>query len=117
MTLLIKTNADRWTRMIRATGVVGLVSVVLLFAPIIAISSLGEPSFLASAGEARAFFINGNATWAQAASVLASVGDRPDLVCHRAVLVARPARGKPTVAVVALVSGIMLPAYLLLDVS
>jgi hypothetical protein len=48
MTLLIETSADRWTRMIRGTGVVGLVSVVLLFAPIIAISSLGEPPFVAT---------------------------------------------------------------------
>jgi hypothetical protein len=70
MTLLIETNADRWTGMIRGTGVVGLVSVVLLFAPIIAISSLGEPPFLASAEQARACFVNGSAGWAQAATSL-----------------------------------------------
>jgi hypothetical protein len=54
MTLLIETNADRWTRLTRGTGIAGLVSIVLLFAPIIAISSLGEPAFLASAEQARA---------------------------------------------------------------
>jgi hypothetical protein len=69
MTLLIETSADRWTRMIRGTGVVGLVSVVLLFAPIIAISSLGEPPFVASAEQARAFFVNGSAGWVEAAMV------------------------------------------------
>jgi hypothetical protein len=73
MTLLIETSADRWTRMIRSTGVVGLVSVVLLFAPIIAISSVGEPPFLASAEQARAFFINGSEGWLQAATSLISL--------------------------------------------
>ena len=49
MTVLIETSADRWTRMIRATGVVGLVTIVVLFAGVIA-SAPGERCLLASPG-------------------------------------------------------------------
>ena len=55
MTVLIETSADRWTRMIRATGVVGLVTIVVLFAGVA--SAPGEP-FTASPQEALAFFIS-----------------------------------------------------------
>jgi len=37
MAALIETSSDRWMRMIRSTGVVGLVTFVVLFAAIIAI--------------------------------------------------------------------------------
>jgi hypothetical protein len=47
MTALIETSSDRWKRMVRSTGVVGLVTFVVLFAALIA-SSPGEPQFLAS---------------------------------------------------------------------
>ena len=36
MTAFIETSSDRWTRMIRSTGVVGLVTFVVLFAALIA---------------------------------------------------------------------------------
>jgi hypothetical protein len=100
MTLLIETNADRWTRLTRGTGIAGLVSIVLLFAPIIAISSLGEPAFLASAEQARAFFIKGSAGWAAGGDVAdRPVGDRTDLVRGRTVPAAWPGRGEPAIAV------------------
>jgi hypothetical protein len=119
MTLLIETNADRWTRMIRSTGVVGLVSVVLLFAPIIAISSLGEPPFVASAEQARAFFLNGNVGWAQAAMSLAALSAIGLIwfVVGLSLLLGRAEGSPPWRSAVALVSGALLPAYLLLDVS
>ena len=34
MTLRIETSTDRWARMIRTTGVVGLITIAVLFAPI-----------------------------------------------------------------------------------
>jgi hypothetical protein len=119
MTLLIETNADRWTGMIRGTGVVGLVSVVLLFAPIIAISSLGEPPFLASAEQARAFFVNGSAGWVQAATSLTTPSAIGLIwfVAGLCLLLGRAEGSPPWRSVVALVSGVLLPAYLLLDVS
>jgi hypothetical protein len=119
MTLLIETNADRWTGMIRGTGVVGLVSVVLLFAPIIAISSLGEPPFLASAEQARAFFVNGSAGWVQAATALTTLSAIGLIwfVAGLCLLLGRAEGSPPWRSVVALVSGVLLPAYLLLDVS
>jgi hypothetical protein len=119
MTLLIETSADRWTRMIRSTGVVGLVSVVLLFAPIIAISSVGEPPFLTSAEQARAFFINGSEGWLQAATSLISLSAIGLIwfVAGLCLLLGRAEGSPPWRSVVALVSGVLLPAYLLLDVS
>jgi hypothetical protein len=72
MTALIETSSDRWTRMIRSTGVVGLVTFVVLFAAIIAMS-LGEPAFTASPEEARAFYLNSTAGWVQAAMAVAGL--------------------------------------------
>jgi hypothetical protein len=119
MTLLIDTGADRWTRMLRGTGVVGLVSIVLLFAPVIAISSLGEPPFVASAEQARVFFINGSQRWVQTATALTSLAAIGLIwfVVGLSLLLGRAEGSPPWRSAVALVSGIMLPAYLLLDAS
>ena len=119
MTLLIETNADRWTRLTRGTGIAGLVSIVLLFAPIIAISSLGEPAFLASAEQARAFFVKGSAGWAQAATSLTALSAIGLIwfVVGLSLLLGRAEGSPPLRSAVALVSGVLLPAYLLLDVS
>jgi hypothetical protein len=119
MTLLIKTSADRWTRLARGTGIVGLVSIALLFAPIIAISSLGEPPFVTSAEQARAFFVNGSAGWAQAAmslTTLSAIG-LVWFVVGLCLLLGRAEGNPPWRSAVAIVSGAVLPAYLLLDVS
>jgi hypothetical protein len=119
MTLQIETGADRWTRMIRSTGVVGLVSFVALFAPIIAIASVGEPPFVASAEQARAFFVNASAGWVQVAMALASLSAIGLIwfVVGLSLLLGRAEGSPPWRSGVALLSGIMLPAYLLLDVS
>jgi hypothetical protein len=66
MTALIETSSDRRTRMIRSTGLVGLVTIVVLFAAVIA-SAPGEPPFPASPEEALAFYLNSTAGWVQAA--------------------------------------------------
>ena len=40
---------DPWRGLSRSTGIAGLVAFVLVFTPIIAISTQGEPSFTATA--------------------------------------------------------------------
>jgi hypothetical protein len=54
--------------MIRSTGVVGLVTFVMVFGALIA-STPGEPTFLVSPEEALAFNLNTAAGWVQAAMV------------------------------------------------
>ncbi len=111
--------ADPWARMTRGTGLIGLASVVLLFAPIIAISTLGEPSFTATANEAHAFFRKAGAGWVQTAQAvlgLAALG-LVWFVAGLALLLGRAEGRPPWRATVAGLSGLLLPAYLLVDVS
>ncbi|KRE21064.1 hypothetical protein [Agromyces sp. Soil535] len=63
---------DRWRGLARTTGILALVAVVVLFAPTIAISSLGEPQFDATAEEAAAFFRNADTAWVVAAQATAA---------------------------------------------
>lgn len=112
-------TADPWSRMSRVTGLIGLGSVGLLFAPIIAISTLGEPSFTATAEEAQAFLRNASAGWVQTAQAvlgLAAVG-LVWFVVGLALLLGRAEGRPPWRAAVAGLSGLLLPAYLLGDVS
>jgi hypothetical protein len=51
-------DVDRWGRLVRRTGIVGLITVGMLFAPIIALSTHGEPPFTATPEQALAFFTN-----------------------------------------------------------
>ena len=63
---------DPWATLARATGAAGLVGIVLVFVPIIAMSSLGEPSFEATSEEAAAFFRStAESAWADAAGTVA----------------------------------------------
>ena len=113
MTALIETSSDRWTRMIRSTGVVGLVTFVVLFAAIIAISP-GEPPFLASPEEALAFYLNSTAGWVQAAMAvvgLAAIG-WIWFVVGLCLLLARAEGSPPWRSAVALVSGVILASVL-----
>lgn len=110
---------DRWARLSRTTGLVGLATFVLLFAPIIAVSTLGEPPFTATVEEAHAFLRNSSAGWvqvAQAVIVLAGIG-LLWFIIGLALLLARAEGSPPWRAVVAGISGVLLPAYLLIDVS
>ena len=52
---------------VRRTGIAGLISVVMLFAPMHALSILGkgEPPLTATAEQARAYFANGSVGWAR----------------------------------------------------
>jgi hypothetical protein len=70
-------DVDPWGRLVRTTGIVGLITVRMLFAPIIALSTLGEPPFTATAEQDRAFFPNVSVGWPQlvtAVSKLAAIG-------------------------------------------
>ena len=69
------TATDRWSALARTTGACGLVGVVLLFAPIIAISTLGEPEFTAGRDDIATFLRKaGDAGWYQAAEAVAAIG-------------------------------------------
>ena len=118
MTVLIETSADRWTRMIRSTGVVGLVTFVVLFAAIIAMS-LGEPAFTASPEEARAFYLNSTAGWVQAAMAVAGLAAIGWIwfVVGLCLLLGRAEGSPPWRSAVALVCGVILAALLLLNTS
>jgi hypothetical protein len=118
MTALIETSSDRWTRMIRSTGVVGLVTFVVLFTAIIAMS-IGEPPFTASPQEALAFYLNSTAGWVQAATVVAALAVIGWIwfVVGLCLLLGRAEGSPPWRSAVALVCGVMLAAMLLLNTS
>jgi hypothetical protein len=110
---------DPWAKLPRTTGIIGLIAVVLIFTPIIAVSTLGEPPFTATVEEAHAFLRNSGVGWvqlAQAVIALAGIG-LLWFVVGLALLLARAEGSPPWRAAVAGVSGVLLPAYLLIDVS
>jgi hypothetical protein len=57
-TMIALTNPHRWVTVVRAASGAGLASMVLIFAPVIAMSSLGEPDADATRDEAAASFRN-----------------------------------------------------------
>lgn len=60
---------DPWATLARVTGVTGLAGIVLIFVPIIALWSLGEPPFDATREEVTAFFRNtAESSWADPAA-------------------------------------------------
>jgi hypothetical protein len=68
-------QTDPWAALARATGAAGLVGIVLLFVPIIAISTLGEPEFDATREEVSAFFRNiAESSWADVADTVVVFG-------------------------------------------
>ena len=112
-------NAERWAGLARTTGIIGLVAVVVLFTPIIAISTLGEPAFDASADEAAAFFGRTGTAWAMAAGAAAGLGMVVFLWFVAAfTTLLRRVEGPPAWrSTAALVSGALVAAYGLLDAS
>jgi hypothetical protein len=110
---------DRWSTLAQVTGVTAIVAVVLLFVPIIAISSVGEPAFDATRDEAAEFFRDSDVAWVHAAGAFASLGMLAVLwfvVGLTALL--RRVEGEPAWrSTVALVSGTIVAAYGVLDAS
>jgi hypothetical protein len=117
MTVVIE-RSDRWTAMIRSTGVVGIVTIVLLFASLIA-SSPGEPPFTATAEQAREYFLNLSRGWIQATMAVTSLSAIGLIwfIIGWSLLLGRAEGNPPWRSAVALVSGLLLPTYLLLEAS
>lgn len=109
---------DRWLRLSRSTGIAGLVAFVLLFTPIIATSTQGEPPFTATAEEAYAFLVAaGAAGWPALANttlVLAAV-ILLWFVVGLGLLLARAEGNPPWRSITAGASGGLLTAYVVID--
>jgi hypothetical protein len=110
---------DPWARLSRATGVIGLATLVLIFTPIVAISTLGEPPFTATTEQAHAFLVNASVGWARTANAAVTVAAVALLwfVVGLSLLLARAEGSPPWRSVAALVTGVLLPAHMLLDAS
>jgi hypothetical protein len=113
------TELDRYAALARTTGIIGIAFLVLLFGPIIALSTADEPALEATAAEAVNYFRNLEATWAQltmAASTLGMIGSLWFFVAFGFLL--RRAEGDPPWrSAIATLSGALLAAYGLIGVS
>jgi len=113
-------GSDPWRKLSRSTGIAGLVAFVLIFTPIIAISTQGEPTFTATAEEAYAFMVDaGDVGWrnlASTATVLAALVLLWFMVGFGLPL-ARAEGNPPWRSMTAGAPGVLLTAYLVLDVS
>lgn len=103
----------------RATGVIGIVFIVLLFGPIIALSTAGEPPLDATASEAAKYFGNIDTTWAHLALATSTLGWIGSLWFFVAFgyLLRRIEGDPPWRSTIATVSGALLAAYGLVGVS
>ena len=112
-------SADPWARLSRVTGGLGLAAFVLTFTPIIAVSTLGEPPFTATTEQAYAFLSRTGAGWAEVAAALVVLAALTLVwfVAGLSLLLARAEGSPPWRAVAGLISGVLLPAYMVLDVS
>jgi hypothetical protein len=112
-------TADSWARLSRGTGIIGLSAFVLIFTPIIAISTLGEPPFTATSEQAHAFLVNASVSWARIANAALTVAAIALVwfVVGLSLLLARAEGSPPWRSLAALVSGVLLPAHVLLDAS
>jgi hypothetical protein len=71
----LMSQPDPWASLARITGAAGLAGIVLVFVPIIALASLGEPAFVATREEVVAFFRNqAESSWADAAEAVLLLG-------------------------------------------
>ena len=113
------TAEDRWARLSRTTGLIGLAAVVLVFTPIIAVSTLGEPPFTATTEQAYVFLSRTGSGWPEvaAAVVVLAALTLVWFVAGLSLLLARAEGSPPWRAVAGLISGVLLPMYMVLDVS
>jgi hypothetical protein len=106
--------------MARATGAAGLVGMVLVFVPIIALASLGEPPFDATREQVVAFFRNmAESSWADLAEAVLLLGvvALTSFVVGLCLLLRR-AEGEPAWrSTVALVFGALFAAFLFTNTS
>ena len=110
---------DEWRTLSRVTGVVGLFGVVALTIPMLAVALAREPGFEATAQEALTFFNDAHVGWVRAVAPLAGLAMLAILwfVVGITRLLGR-AEGEPRWrSTIALVSGVILAVYGILDSS
>jgi hypothetical protein len=113
-------QTDPWAALARATGAAGLVGIVLLFVPIIALTTLGEPEFDATRDEVAAFFRNmAESSWADVADTVVVFGlvALTWFMVGLCLLLRRAEGDPPWRSTVALVFGALFAAYLLTNAS
>ena len=110
---------DRWVAVLRRSGWAGLTAVLLVFVPIIAVSSVGEPPLETDSESAAEFLRNAQEGWVQAAWATAGIGMLVLLgfVVGLALVLARAEGDPPWRAAFAVACGIVLAAYGVLDAS
>jgi hypothetical protein len=111
---------DPWASLARATGGAGLTGIVLIFTPIIAMASLGEPAFVATREEVAAFFRNtAESSWADAAGTVALLGLVALMwfMVGLCLLLRRAEGDPPWRSTMALVFGVLFAAYLVTDAT
>jgi len=107
------TTTDPHVALARTTGIIGIALLVLLFGPVIALASAGEPPLEATAAEAVAYFGNLQATWAQLTMTVLTLGMMASLWFFVALgCLLRRAEGEPPWrSAIATLSGVLLAAY------
>jgi len=112
-------TAQPYRILARVTGVIGIVFIVLLFGPIIALSTAGEPPLDATASEAAKYFGNIEATWARLALATSTLGWIGSLWFFVAFgyLLRRVEGDPPWRSTIVTLSGALLAAYGLVGVS
>lgn len=111
---------DPWATLARVTGGAGLVGIVLVFVPIIALASLGEPAFDATREEVAVFFrTTAESSWADAAEAVLLLGlVTLTLFIVGLCLLLRRAEGEPPWrSTVALVFGALFAAFIFTNTS
>ncbi len=110
---------DPYLSLARATGVIGLVWVPLLFGSVIALSSGGEPPLETTGARAATYFGNSETIWVQLSYGAAALGMVASLWFFVAFgfLLARAEGPPPWRSAVATLSGTLLGAYGLIDTS
>jgi len=117
MTVQLGTETVRGVALVRIVGVAGLVGTVLLFGALIA-GSVGEPPIDATTAEAAKFVRGLDATWVRQVE---AVGDIAMFVLLwfrvGLALLLRRVEGVPVRSTMAMLSGVLVAAYLVLDSS
>ena len=110
---------DPWATLARATGGAGLAGIVLIFPPIIAMSTLGEPAFDATREEAAAFFRNtAESSWVDSGTVaLLGLVALTWFMVGLCLLLRRAEGEPPWRSTTALVFGALFAAYLFTNAS
>jgi hypothetical protein len=115
----MRDTRDQWSTLARVTGFVGLFGVVALSVPMAAVASAGEPGFEATAAQALTFFRDAQVGWVRPVAPLAGLAMLAILwfVVGITKLLGR-AEGDPHWrSTIALVSGVILAVYGILDSS